>query len=149
MIYLDTSFLFSLFVEQTNSSRATRWMNDNPETLWISSFSIFEFEQALRLQLYLFKQDRSRGLSRNSVNLAMSHFRASLEQGVFCESDYDWKKVLELASRLSSEYTESKGYRTMDMIHVSLALHLGSDEFLTFDAKQKKLAQAEGLKVPF
>ncbi len=36
----------------------------------------------------------------------------------------------------------------MDIFHVAMALHLGSDEFLTFDANQKKLAKAEGLEVP-
>jgi predicted nucleic acid-binding protein len=35
----------------------------------------------------------------------------------------------------------------MDTLHVATALHLGAKEFLTFDARQSKLAAAEGLKV--
>jgi predicted nucleic acid-binding protein len=32
-------------------------------------------------------------------------------------------------------------------LHVATALHLGAEEFLTFDANQKRLAVAEGLTV--
>jgi predicted nucleic acid-binding protein len=35
----------------------------------------------------------------------------------------------------------------MDILHVATALHLGATEFLTFDANQKELAEAEGLVV--
>ena len=35
-----------------------------------------------------------------------------------------------------------------DVLHIATALHLGAREFLTFDRNQKKLAEAEGLKVP-
>jgi len=35
-----------------------------------------------------------------------------------------------------------------DILHVATALHLGVGVFLTFDANQRKLAEAEGLIVP-
>jgi predicted nucleic acid-binding protein len=34
-----------------------------------------------------------------------------------------------------------------DILHVATALHLGVKEFLTFDANQKLLAEAEGMNV--
>jgi len=37
----------------------------------------------------------------------------------------------------------------MDILHVATAIELGAKEFLTFDTDQKKLAEAEGLLVPF
>jgi len=36
----------------------------------------------------------------------------------------------------------------MDILHVATAIELGVKKFLTFDGKQKKLAEAEGLVVP-
>ena len=36
----------------------------------------------------------------------------------------------------------------MDILHVATAIELGAKAFLTFDANQKKLAEAEGLFVP-
>lgn len=59
----------------------------------------------------------------------------------------DWADVHQRAEGLSARYTESGGHRLADILHVATALHLGADEFLTFDANQKKLAVAEGLKV--
>ena len=35
------------------------------------------------------------------------------------------------------------------MLHVAAALQLKARHFLTFDANQKRLAEAEGLIVPF
>ena len=39
------------------------------------------------------------------------------------------------------------GHRGFDILHVAAALVLRADEFLTFDANQKKLAESEGLAV--
>jgi predicted nucleic acid-binding protein len=39
------------------------------------------------------------------------------------------------------------GHRSLDVLHVATALHLGARELLTFDTNQRKLATAEKLKV--
>ena len=59
----------------------------------------------------------------------------------------DWAEVHQRAEALSARYTESGGHRLVDIMHVATALHLGAEEFLTFDANQKRLAVAQGLKV--
>jgi predicted nucleic acid-binding protein len=59
----------------------------------------------------------------------------------------DWSAVHQTAEELSERYTEARGHRLADILHVATALHLGADEFLTFDANQKTLAEAEGLVV--
>lgn len=61
----------------------------------------------------------------------------------------DWSDVVSIAERLSGQYTWTKGYRGFDLLHVATALHLGVEEFLTFDVKQKQLAESEDLTVPF
>lgn len=55
---------------------------------------------------------------------------------------------MSIAERLSAQCTYAEGYRAFDVPHVATALHLGAAEFLTLDTNQKKLAKAEGLKVP-
>lgn len=52
------------------------------------------------------------------------------------------------AERLSELYTDTGVHRSMDILHVATAIELGAEEFLTFDLNQKKLAEAEGLRVP-
>lgn len=53
--------------------------------------------------------------------------------------------VHQLAEELSGRHTEQRGHRRADILHVATAVHLGAAEFLTFDANQKLLAEAEGL----
>jgi predicted nucleic acid-binding protein len=52
------------------------------------------------------------------------------------------------APRLSATHTLREGNRASDILHVAAALMLSAKHFLTFDAKQKKLAASEGLDVP-
>ena len=44
-------------------------------------------------------------------------------------------------------HTETLGVRSFDLLHVGLAVALGSTEFLTFDTRQASLARAAGLRV--
>jgi predicted nucleic acid-binding protein len=60
----------------------------------------------------------------------------------------DWPIVHRLAESLSDVHTRNGGHRLADLLHVATALHLGAREFLTFDANQKALAEAEGMTVP-
>jgi predicted nucleic acid-binding protein len=41
--------------------------------------------------------------------------------------------------------TATGAHRAFDILHVAAAVHLGADEFLTFDSNQRKLALAAGL----
>ena len=59
-----------------------------------------------------------------------------------------WPQIHLAAERLSELHTDAGGHRAMDILHVATAIELGAKEFLTFDANQKKLAEAEGLVVP-
>jgi predicted nucleic acid-binding protein len=53
------------------------------------------------------------------------------------------------AATKSIQRTAKSGHRTLDVLHVATAVHLGAKEFLSFDIRQKKLARHAGLKVPF
>ncbi len=73
--------------------------------------------------------------------------KSDLDSGALRNFSVDWVDVHGLAERMSDEHTVSQGHRLIDILHVATALHLGSEEFLTFDANQIKLARAEGLRV--
>jgi len=59
----------------------------------------------------------------------------------------NFTNVLATARRLSASYTPAAGHRAMDILQVAAAIELDADVFLSFDANQRKLAQAEGLKL--
>jgi predicted nucleic acid-binding protein len=79
---------------------------------------------------------------------ALSKLQLEIASGAVVVVPVDWADLVSIAERLSAQYTWTEGYRGFDVIHVATALHLGASEFLTFDGKQKELAEAEGLVVP-
>jgi len=78
----------------------------------------------------------------------LADLKADLVSGAVVIVPGPWAQVHSAAERLSELYTDAHGHRSMEILHVATALELGSGEFLTFDANQKKLAEAEGLVVP-
>ncbi len=60
----------------------------------------------------------------------------------------DSDAVLRLAGSYSKNRTSLGGHRSLDILHVATAIHLGAKEFLTFDDRQRTLAQHAGLKIP-
>ncbi len=78
----------------------------------------------------------------------MGKLQANISAGAVVIVPVDWADVASMAERLSAQYTWTEGHRGFDVLHVATALHLGASQFLTFDANQKKLAEAEGLVVP-
>ena len=49
------------------------------------------------------------------------------------------------ADRLRAEYTPVLGVRSLDILHVAIALSLHAKTFLTFDDRQRALAVQAGL----
>ena len=148
LVYPDSSFLCALYVQQVHSKKAITYLQKHNEPIPLTSLVVFEFLQSIRLQEYLFGQDHRKGFSSPTGQLAVNRFEEHRRAGLYIEHEYDWPDVLEITSRLSVAHTARIGCRALDMFHVATALHLGSREFLTFDANQRKLAEAEGLTVP-
>jgi hypothetical protein len=59
----------------------------------------------------------------------------------------DFDEAILRAHVLSAKHTERLGCRGFDILHVSLALEMEAEVFLTSDRVQGALASAEGLAV--
>jgi predicted nucleic acid-binding protein len=146
--YPDTSFLCAFYRKQVNSSRAATHFAQMPEALHVASPLLFEFRQSIRWQVFLHTKDPSKGYDRPTAQAALAKLQAEIASGAVVVVPVDWADVASIAERLSAQHTWTEGYRGFDVLHVATALHLGASEFLTFDAKQKDLAESEGLVVP-
>ena len=143
----DTSFLCSLYRLQVFSARAVAAMALRDGSLPVSSLLLLEFRQSLRFHSRLYANDRAKGFPREDADLMRGRLQADLATSVLQTVAVDWAEVHQRAEALSARFTESGGHRLVDIMHVATALHLGAEEFLTFDANQKRLAVAQGLKV--
>ena len=141
----DTSFLCSVYREQVHSSKADAWMEARQDPLPVSSLLILEFKQSVRLQNFLFKNDRTRGFSEREGAVMLRDLQADLAGGLLKMTAPDWPAVHRQAEELSQKHTAAEGHRLADLLHLATAKYLGSEVFLSFDDRQRALAQAEGM----
>ncbi|MDZ4850200.1 MAG: type II toxin-antitoxin system VapC family toxin [Pirellulaceae bacterium] len=143
----DTSFLCSLYRQQVHSPKAIGWMNNRSGPLPVSAFLLLEFRQSTRLQVKLRSVDKTKGFGPDEAVQLLRDLDSDLRTDVLKPCPVDWAVVHQLAEDLSTRFTASGGHRLTDILHIATALHLGQTEFLTFDANQRRLATAAGLKV--
>jgi len=144
----ETSFLCAIYREQDNSSQADQIRKEIPDPLPVSALVLFEFRQSVRLQVRLHCKNRQLGFGSKEGKAMLRDLQSDLSSGVLTVQPADWAGVFSLAEILSAKHTENGGHRFADILHVATALQLGADTFLTFDANQRDLAEAEGLTVP-
>ena len=142
MVSCDTSFLASLYLLDTHTPKARAKLRQirPPEELLLSPFHLYELPNAVRLSVF-------RGLrNASAAETILAAFEADLASGYFALPTCNLASVLIEARRLSATHTMTGGHRAFDILHVAVALHLGTSEFLTFDTNQRKLATVVGLK---
>lgn len=143
----DTSFLCSLYRRQVHSPKAIAFMATRTGPLPVSTFLLLEFRQSVRFQVRLNAGDKTKGFGKHEATQMLKDLEADLRTKVLEVVAVDWSAVHQRAEELSARHTEHGGHRLADIVHVATALHLGKSDFLTFDGNQKRLAEAEGLKV--
>lgn len=144
----DTSFLFPLFRHEIHTDKAFAYANRLSRPLAVTSFALLEFRQAVRLQVFLNRHDKSKGMTKVKADEVLRLLQDALRLENLAVVPVDWSDVHLVAETLGSKYVERGGHRLADLLHVAAALHVGAEEFLTFDERQRRLAEAEGLRIP-
>ena len=139
-VYLDTSFLVSLFTLDVNSTVAVSIMQNSKGEHLISSYGELEFVNALELRVF------RKEMSAEQAHAALKNFEDDLRCAVLQLCPLP-ELVFERARQLSRRTTARLGIRTADLLHVAAALELKADWLYTFDQQQRKLAKAIRLKV--
>ncbi len=140
MDYADTGFLCSLYAPDAHSSRAIAVMKRQTSPLAFTWIHQLEFRNALRLRV--FRREITAIQRDASLNLLLG----DLAGGVLSHSVPPLSEVMIEAERLSASHSEKLGTRSLDILHVSAALVAGCRLFITFDARQARLAKAAGMK---
>jgi predicted nucleic acid-binding protein len=146
--YPDTSFLCSVYRKQIHTPAALAYREAMTEPLYFTRLLEFEFLQAIELQVWLHSSDRKKGYSRREADQMIEDWETDIASGLNKLVPYDSDAVLRLAGVYSKNRTAQGGHRSLDILHVATAVHLGAKEFLTFDGRQRTLAKHAGLKFP-
>ncbi len=139
--YADTSFLARVYTPHTDSARALAWMQRATEALPFTPLHRHELRNAVRLRVF------RREITAEQRKEAFREMDADLAGNILAHTTIPWTDTFRKAEGLAAAHTESLGVRSIDLLHVGLAITLGATEFLTFDARQAALAKAAGLKV--
>jgi predicted nucleic acid-binding protein len=111
------------------------------QPLTIAIFNEFELENALRFSAW------RKIFPAAEIPRFLAAFEADIKAGRMVVVPCNLADVFKRARQLSAAHTLTGGHRAFDILHVAAALECKAGDFLTFDANQRKLAQAEGLKV--
>jgi len=140
MLYLDTSALLKLYVREAGSELVQLAIEGQSEPLPVWEIQAMELHNAL--QLKVFWQD----LSESEAEYQRSLFQQRKDRGLYYAPEVRRAELMAEFKRLSI-HTPRLGCCTMDILHVACALQLKADRFLSFDDRQRKLAEVAGLSV--
>lgn len=138
-IYADTSFLVSLYVPDRHSAEAQRRLAARPP-VWFTALHRAEFTHAVYQHVF------QRKMSSAEAQRVLRDMEEDRATGVWREADLP-EMALERSADLARKHGARLGVRTLDSLHVASALELKAERFWTFDERQSKLAEAEGLKI--
>ena len=78
---------------------------------------------------------------------AWRNLQKDLRSGRLVRTTVNWPSVFRVAARISDQHSAKRGTRSLDILHIAAARTMLIEEFISFDARQRELASAIGLKV--
>lgn len=78
---------------------------------------------------------------------AWRNVESDIRSGRLVKTTVKWPVVFRVAARLAEGHSMVTGTRSLDVLHVATAKSLRAVEFLSFDARQRTLAAAVGLRL--
>lgn len=139
--YADPSALRSVYIHDARSRAFCAWRSRIRGGLPLTLFGRAELVNSISLAV--FRKD----ISGQIGEAALRDLAEDVEEGRLSLCDLLWRQALDRSADLAQKHTPSLGTRTLDVLHVGSALALGCRRFVTYDARQAKLAAAAGLRV--
>jgi predicted nucleic acid-binding protein len=149
-VYADTSFLVKLVTCEAGSQEAMAEFRriGLPRLIFLPLHAL-EATNAIRQRAFHLRHTagtgQRAGIARER-DTSLARIERWLKRGWLVEAAADCDEALLAARMLSEKHTERLGCRGFDLLHVTLALGLKCDVFLTSDRVQGAVARAEGLR---
>ena len=139
--YADTGFVVSLYKLESTSETAATLMKKLQAPVWISNLCETELRNAFQLSVF-------RGeIDKYSAQLKLQLFQQDLKKGIYAVMPVSSSAMHSKTTELIDRHSARIGTRSLDLMHIAIALLLKADIFLSFDLRQRKAAKLEGLKI--
>jgi predicted nucleic acid-binding protein len=140
MLYLDTSAVLKLYLEEEGTPEVIDLVAAQSEPLPVWFLTEVEFTNAVRFKVFTTE------LKASEVEDLLARYHEHKVKGRFFTPAFDPVILQELSLRMTTR-TPRLGCRALDILHVAAARLCEADLFVTADKRQAKLAEAEGLAV--
>lgn len=137
MVYVDSSFLVSHYLQDAHSSKTDQRMAAFPQILF-TPFQRAELVHAVYQHVF------RRAITLQDADSVLKDIEQDCIRGVWVQAEQPIA-TFNTCLRIAQRHVATLGVRTLDSLHVAAALELKADVFWTFDERQKRLAEAEGL----
>jgi len=139
--YFDTGVLVKNYSFEQNSEDAISLILAEATPLPLTPLQEAEMRNSFRLKVFR----KEANLATMQVSLSL--LEDDLRQGRLERSAYDVREIYRRAETLSRLHTSTTGARMLDILHIAAALEIGAVRFVSFDLRQRAVAQKAGLRV--
>ena len=140
VIYLDTSAFLKLYVREAESATVADLVTSQFDPLPVWDVLRAEITNAIHLKE--FWGDLEAEEARELLRL----FEDRLARGQYFVPEVDRDRLMTTFVQLAHQ-TPRFGCRTMDVFHVACAVQLEPTSFVSFDSRQRSLAEHAGMRV--
>jgi predicted nucleic acid-binding protein len=140
-VYLDSSALVCLYVQEAGSETVTRYLESLRRVVPLNFLQDFEIRNAIRQKV--FRQEIPEG----KAVAALRVFDDDIVAGRITRKPVDWPAAFEKAEDLSLRHALRRHARAFDLVHVAIALISDVRELITGDSTQAEIARLAGLRV--
>jgi predicted nucleic acid-binding protein len=139
-IYFDTGLLLKLYSLEPNSAQAIALIQSHGAPIILTGLQQTELRNALH-------RKKARGeMTAPQLKKALKDLQRDLDASVLQNPPLDWREIWTKADRLTAKHAVTTSCRTLDVLHVAVALQLGVKFFGITDQRQLRLARKTGLK---
>ena len=150
-VYADSSFIVRLVTSEPESPAAVNeYRRLRRPRLFYLPLHALEVENAIYHRAFHARRavpSRERAGVTRERDAALSRLSHLRTQAALLDVTLDMDAALDQAQGLSRSHSERLGARAIDLLHVSCALLLKSELFLSFDGRQLELARITGMQV--
>jgi predicted nucleic acid-binding protein len=139
LIYFDTSLLVAFYANENCAQEAAGLLGSSGQPIPFNRILELELRNAIRRKV------PRKEATAAQVRRFLGQLESDVRQGILAWQVFDFEPVFDRAESLGAQFTERLNTRSVDILHVAIALEAGCDTFHTFDRDQARLASAAGL----
>jgi hypothetical protein len=142
-VYCDVGYLFALRVpmDRWHPAAASFWpgiQHASKLFTWLHRLELYDLIRHATLR-------QPAPYAAGQAKVLLAQFKRDVYQGVYEYADFSIQEVLQESTAWSAAYGFQHIVTTFDLLHISAAIVLGADEFVTTDERQHTAARLAGL----